>query len=435
VTKDWLPSLPLMLHEGRDAINPFPRVIKRATIKQAANVGLSRLVPGGLNVVALLALAAWLSPKSYGVASTYIATATATANLLFGGIIQSALVHHSEHRARGKERRYESLHVANTLVLSAVIGAGSLALVWAGALDWRIAAATVATGAYTAIQEISHANLQFYRFAVGSCAQSLAFLGLAFVMVEPSPTIANTLEAFAYSYAIGTVISMMLVKPHLTRPSPRLLKTAFSLGTMPALSNLGLSLFALGCRYLLMFFGRADALGIFSFSLDVAQRGVGIFLNLTAFALVPHALKNSNVNDVGALWNALAKGWLGAAAVSLLGAAAIMALAATHLLGPLNRPVYEPISFGLICLAVIISRSSKMVLSPIAMRLRRTQVLLTPLFVIAPIALALAGAGIYLRFPYAVELIYTFTFAVWAACNYYALAPRQRNPASAPTSV
>lgn len=399
---------------------------------QALNVVVSRLVPGALNVLALLVLALWLSREAYGVASTLIATATSAADLLFGGIIYSTLVHYSEHRARGKEERYESLHVANTMFLAVLVGVAGFGLAWIGMIDWRLVAAAIGFGTYTSIQEISHARLQFYRFATGSCAQSLAFLGLAFTTVRADPTVPTTLEAFAISYALGALISGVLVKPQLTRPSFTRLKAAFSLGSFPTLSNLGISIFVLGCRYLLLFFGRRDLLGIFSFSLDIAQRGVGIFLSLATFALVPHALRNSNVGDVRTLWSALSKGWLAATAVSLLGAAVIMALAATHMVGPLNRPVYEPISFGLICCAVIANRGSKMVLSPIAMRLRRTRVLLTPLFFIAPVSLALAAAGIYLRVPYAVELVYMFAFATWAACNYYSLVPGLRSESTAP---
>jgi hypothetical protein len=251
-------------------------------------------------------------------------------------------------------------------------------------------------------------------------------------MVRADPTVPTTLEAFAISYAIGALTSVILVRPRLTRPSPTRLKAAFSLGGIPTLSNLSVNCFALGCRYLLLFFGRSDALGVFAFSVDIAQRGVGIFLSLATFALVPHALKNSNVGDAKALWHMLGKGWAGATAVSLLGAAAIMGLAATHLFGPLNRPVYEPVSFGLICFAVIMYRSSKMVLSPIAMRIRRTHVLLTPLFVIAPVSFLLVAAGLYLRIPYAVELVYTFAFATWAICNYFALVPGLRSRTAVP---
>jgi hypothetical protein len=113
----------------------------------------------------------------------------------------------------------------------------------------------------------------------------------------------------------------------------------------------------------------------------------------------------------------------------MLGAAAIMVLASTHLFGPLNRPVYEPVSFALICVAVILNRSSKMVLSPVAMRLRRTRVLLQPLLFIAPAALGLLMLGLYLRIPYAVELVYTLAFIAWAASSYRLLVPRLRESA------
>lgn len=399
-------------------------MIRISLVKEAANVLVSRLIPGALNVITFLVLATWLSRESYGIASTYIATAAAATDLLLGPITHSALIHYSEHRARGEQKRYESVHVSNTILVSTIIGLTGLGLVWAGLVDWRIIAAVVAVGAYSSIQEIAHARLQFYRFAIGSSAQSVAFLLLAYAIVRPEPTVSNTLEAFAISYAIGAMTSVLLVRPKLAWPSPQMLKAAFGLGSIPTLSNFALNGLNLGCRYLLMLFGRNDTLGVFAFSLDIAQRAVGIFLNLATFALVPRALKNSENGDARQLWSMLARGWLGAVAVSLLGAATILAIAATQLVPSLNRPVYDPISFGLICLAVIVHRSSKMVLSPVAMRLRRTAVLLKPLFVIAPVALASVALTLYLEIPYGVELVYTLAYMGWAAVAYRSLKPQ-----------
>jgi hypothetical protein len=395
-------------------------------IQQLANIVVARIVPGALNVLALLALASWLSRQSYGLASTYIATATTASDLLFGGVIYSTLVHYSENRARGRQERYESLHIANTLLLSAIIGATGLGIVWVGVFDWRLVAVTVAFGTYTSVQELSHARVQFYRFAIGSSAQSLAFLGLAYFVVRPVPTVEQALEAFAISYALGAAISVFLLRPRITSPSLAGLKAAFSLGGMPALSNLGVNIFALGCRYILLAFGRRDALGIFAFSLDIAQRGVGIFINLATFALVPQALRDSEGADASKLWNLLRRGWAVAVAVSLVGAGGIIAIGATRLLGPLNRPIYDPISFGLICIAVIAARSSKMLLSPVALRLRRTNVLLTPLFFIAPAALSLLALGLLIGIPYTVESVYMLAFTCWAASSYRTLVPYLR---------
>lgn len=401
-------------------------MIKFPPVKKAANIFVSRLIPGAISVFALLMLATWLSRESYGIASTYIATASAAADLLFGPIIHSTLVHYSEHRARGDHRKFEALHLTHTLVLAAAVAVPGLALVWVGLLDWRIVAAVVAFGAHTSIQEIAHARLQFYRFAIGSGTQSLVFLGLAYILVRPDPTVWNAIEAFAISYAAGALVSAALIGPRLTRPHLASLKEAFSLGIVPTVSNLCVSGFNLGCRYLLLLFGRSDLLGIFAFSIDIAQRGVGIFLNLATFALVPHALKKSEKADAEQLWSSLRRGWAAAVIVAVSGAAAIMLLAASQMVPPLNRPVYDAVSFGLVCLAVILYRSSKMVLSPVAMRLRRTSVLLKPILFIAPVGLGLLALGLQMRVPYAVELVYSLTFAAWAATSYRLLVPQLR---------
>lgn len=401
-------------------------VISSPAIRQTAQILVSRVIPGVLNIVALLALAGWLSPQSYGLASTYIATTTVAASLLLGPIIQSILVHHSEHHARGEQASYESVHLANTCLVAGLIGLAGMALVWAGVMDWRIVAAVVAVGTYTSLLEISHARLQFYRFAIGSSSQSLVFLLLAFLVVRPDPTVGRTLEVFAISYGIGALVSAILVSPRLARPSITMLKAAFALGMVPTLSNLAVNAFTLGCRYLVMLFAGNEALGILSFSLDIAQRGVGIFINFATFAIVPLALRSAQTAGARQLWLRLARGWVVAVLVSLAGAAAIIAAAATNLIGAFNNPVYDPVSFALICIAVIVNRSSKMVLAPVAMRLRRTAILLTPLIIISPAALAVTALGLYLKVPYVVEIVYTLAFVSWAAASYRALAPQLR---------
>lgn len=392
-------------------------------MKEAVEVVVLRLVPGLINLLAFLSLATWLSRESYGVASTYIATAGAASNLIFGPLVHSTLIHHSEHWKRGEQARFERVHVANTLLIG--VGAVVIGVLAAstGLFDWRIAAAATALGIYTAVQEISHARLQFVRFGIGSTAQSLAFLALAFALVRGDASVERALDAFTISYVAGAALSLLLARTGVARPSLKMLKDAYAIGTMPALSNLAVDAFTLGCRYVLLAFGRLDALGIFSFSVDLAQRTVGIFVNLATFAVVPRALKASGDGEIRELWQTLVRGWAWAVGIALLSATAILAVGTTALLPALNRSVFDPVSFALIALAVIVNRSGKMLLSPVAMRLRRTRHLLMPLIVIAPAVLVLVAIGIQARLPYAVEIGYAVAFAAWIAAAYRSLVP------------
>lgn len=387
--------------------------MKAPAIKHIAEALALRLVPGAINVVAFIALAAWLSGEAYGLASTYIASAAAASSLLFGPLVHSALVHHAEHWSRGEQASFERTHLTNTALLCAAAGGAGLLLAFSGLFDWRIAAGAVAIGAYTAIQEISHARLQLVRFAVGSTAQSLAFLGLAFALVRSVPTVERALEAFAASYLVGLVVSVILSGTSVGRPSLRMLKAAYGIGTMPTLSNVAIDAFTLGCRYLLMAFGRLDALGTFSFSIDVAQRTVGIFVNLATFAVVPRALRETEGMDTQRLWRSLARGWAIAVVASALSAAAIIAAAASGAVSALDQAVFDAVSFALVALAVIIVRSGKMMLTPVAMRSRRTIVLLMPLLVIAPAFLGAVAIGVALQVPYSVEFGYAAALLAW----------------------
>lgn len=110
--------------------------MKAPAIKHIAEALALRLVPGAINVVAFIALAAWLSGEAYGLASTYIASAAAASSLLFGPLVHSALVHHAEHWSRGEQASFERTHLTNTALLCAAAGGAGLLLAFSGLFDW-----------------------------------------------------------------------------------------------------------------------------------------------------------------------------------------------------------------------------------------------------------------------------------------------------------
>jgi O-antigen/teichoic acid export membrane protein len=399
----------------------------RQTAKLTFDVLINRIAPGVINVGVLFVLATWLSREAYGLASTFMATATVAATFLYGPILQPALVQHAEREEGVKQRRFEHRHATNSLLLSVLIGLVGVPLAMAGLFDWRVVAATAAFGFYTAILQLSRSRLQFYRFGLGSSSQSIAFLALSYLLVKPDPTVNNTLEAFAGSYLIGAAISGALVGMRFARPNLSLIKESLSMGTAATFSGVSGNAFTLACRYLLIALGHTSALGTFSFSLDLAQKTVGIFLNIATFGIVPHALKS---RDVRHLWRSLARGSLIALLVASMSAGFILILALTPWIAALNGPLYDPISFVLISLGVMINRTGRMMLMPVAMRVRKTNLQLWPILAMAPLGVLFVLAGTAAQLPYTVEWAYLLTLTAWTVGGYWLLLPPVRAHAS-----
>lgn len=397
------------------------------TAKLAFEILLVRVVPGVINVGVLFVLAAWLSRESYGLASTFMATATAAATFLFGPILQTALVQHAEHSEGPEQRTFEHGHATNALLMALVVCLVGLPPSYMGLFDWRMVACTAVFGFYTAILQISRSRLQFYRFGIGSTAQSVAFLLFSFLLVRPDPSIQNVLEAFGASYLAGAVASGALVNLRFAKPDWRKIREILVLGAAPTLSNVSETVFSLGSRYILVAVGRVDALGTYSFSLDLAQKTVAIFINIATFGIVPHALKS---NDVRHLWRSLARGSLVALLVSVASAGFILLLGLTTWISALNGLLYDPVSFIIVSLAVMINRTGKMMLTPVSMRVRRAHIQLIPMIVMSPIGLLIVWAGTAARVPYAIELGYLVTLTAWTVWGYQLLFPRVRELSS-----
>jgi hypothetical protein len=294
--------------------------------------------------------------------------------------------------------------------------------------DWRMVVGTAAFGLYTAILQTTRSRLQFYRFGLGSTSQSIAFLVLSFVLVRPHPSTSAVLEAFAGSYFIGAIFSAALVQARLAKPSWKMLKEYLTIGTAPTLSSVAAMTFQLACRYVLIAMGSVAALGTFSFSLDLAEKTVGVFISIATFGIVPHALKSRNVHH---LWRSLARGSLAAVFISLMSAGAILVLGLTSWVSALNGALYDPLSFVLVSAGVMMNRAGKMILTPVVMRLRQTQLQLLPMLIVSPLGLLFVWLGTLIRLPYVIELAYLIALSAWSVWGYLLVLPKVRRLISA----
>lgn len=378
----------------------------------------ARVMPGVVSVAVLFMLADWLSRDAYGVASTLMVTVSASATFLYGPILQPALVQHAE-RSEGKaQRHFEYSQVTKSIILSALVVA--VGLILAPVVNMRILAGIASFGTYTVALQILRSRLAFIKFGVGSTTQSLAFLTLCFWWVRPNPSVDIVIEAFAWSYAIGLFFVAVLAKLRLTIPRWRDIRESITLGSVPTLSNLTEAFFSLGTRYLLLDLDRA-LLGVFAFSLDLAQRSVAVFINIATFGVVPYALKSKNV---GKLWQSLTRGAVIAAGAAAFSAVTILFLGQTGSVSALESAVYDPSSFIILALAVTVHRIGKMIVTPVSIRIRRPGLALRPLIVVAPLALSAMAVSSLLPYPYVVEIIYSIALITWTVWGYFLVRRR-----------
>lgn len=387
----------------------------RQTICRAFEVVVARIVPGAISLLVLFLLAAWLPRDTYGVASTQMATISTIATFLYGPILLPALVQHAERSERDGQRHFEFSQATKALTLSGLVLTAGLGLSFA--FDWRIAAGIGAFGSYTVVLQILRSRLEFIKFSIGSTIQSISFLLLTLLLVKPEPTVQRVIESFAISYLIGLCATAVLVSFRFVRIRWSDIRESFRLGSAPTLSNLIEAFFTLGLRYLLFGVDRG-LLGVVSFSLDLAQRTVAIFINIATFGIVPYALK---VNDTAKLWRTLQRGAAIAALVAVFSLAAILTLGWTGTISALTSAVYDPLSFAIIALAVTIHRIGKMILTPVAIRMRHPKLVLIPVAIISPIALSVLATGWLWNIPYAVEAVYFAALISWTVWGYFLL--------------
>ena len=68
--------------------------------------------------------------------------------------------------------------------------------------------------------------------------------------------------------------------------------------------------------------------------------------------------------------------------------------------------------------------SGRMMLMPVAMRVRKTNLQLYPIIAMAPLGLLVVWFGTAAHMPYTVELAYLLTLTAWTVGGYWLLLPR-----------
>lgn len=348
-----------------------------------------RAGPGLVNLGTLLLIGAWLAPADYGSYSTILATTGFVASVFFGPLTNGVISQYSKLQAEGLQKEYESSLVSSVLlqgsgatVLGVALGAG-------GFIDFAWIAPVVTFGIYTAVQEILHARLRFYAFGAAAITQAVTFILLAWLFVRSDPTPSVALSVFAASYALAAFVSMSLSGVlRLKRPNIALLKSTLQVGAPYTSGTVAEQGLYLGVRYVIRFVGTAEQLGVFSFSVDLAQRLIGFLINAASFSFVPVAFKAEVEGGARAFKRVLTSGAVMSVLLSFLAFVGVLLVRETGLVLSLSGPLFDPVVFGIVSAAVVVNRVKKLLLDPLAMRAKKALAIMTGYAISAPLTLA-----------------------------------------------
>jgi O-antigen/teichoic acid export membrane protein len=328
-----------------------------------------RAFPGLINLAALMLLGEWLTPADYGIYSTAIATCGFLVSMLFGPLTFAIVPQHAKLEAQGRLTEYENSIVSLTFLISLVLAAIGILLSALGLVPWHYTAPAIALGMYTTLQEIPHARLQYWTYGGISLLQSLCLLGLTTLLVRPSRDLAFALHSFSLSYAVASVAALIMIgQRKLALPDFALLRRTLHIGLGYTFSTALENILYLGVRYTLLVLGTPQVLGIFSFCIDMAQRVIGVIVNIAGFAIIPVAFKNHAKGKAGEFGKTLITGAAMALVICLFAVIAIYLLRSLRWVPGLSSNLFDPTAFAIVSGAVVINRLKKILVDPFALK-------------------------------------------------------------------
>jgi O-antigen/teichoic acid export membrane protein len=355
-----------------------------------------RAAPGVVNLAALLLVGSWLSPEDYGVYSTVAATAGFLSNMIFGPLMFAVVSQHAKLSSLGLADKYESSFVSAVLMIGIVVGACGALFAAFGLIGWSWIAPVVALGIYSAVQEVLHARLRIWAYGAAALLQAGLFIGCAWLVVKPQPSVGLALTVFSASYGVAAVASLLYSGVvRLRWPDFKLLSGTAAIGGAYTVGTAIEQAFYLGIRYLVFLVDTPQSLGTFSFCVDLAQRVMGFLLSAVGFVAVPAAFKADAERRRGEFSSKLVFGASVGVALSAASFVALLVIRQLDLAPSLSGSLFDPQVFGVVSLAVVLNRVKKIVLDPVAMRAGRAAAIAVGYAVSAPVALGI-GATVFL---------------------------------------
>ncbi len=389
--------------------------MKSIALRYLEALGL-RTFPGLINLTSLMLLGEWLAPADYGIYSTIIATCGFLVSMLFGPLSFAIVSQHAKLEAQGRSAVYENSIVSLTLLISLTLALIGILLSALGLAPWHYTTPAIALGVYTTLQEIPHARLQYWTYGGISLLQSVCLLGLTTLLVRPSRDPAFALHSFSLSYAVASVVALIVIgRRKLELPNFALLRSTLHIGLGYTFSTALENILYLGMRYTLLILGSPQIFGTFSFCVDIAQRVIGVIVNIAGFSIIPIAFKNHAKGNAGEFGKTLITGAAMALIICLFAAVAIYFLRSLRWVPGLSNDLFDPTAFAIVSGAVVINRMKKMLVDPFALKAVNPQAIIAGYAVGGPLAIAGCVAALQLQIGNGAELAFLAGYIAAAA--------------------
>lgn len=356
---------------------------------------VARVLPGVLNVLAVLILGGRMSVESYGIFSTTIATSGLLGSLIFG-LLSGAIV---------PQYRQLSLEKGDLVVQGQIIGAGLqislivflvsvvLQFVYVGALWFGLL--LVFSGLQTVFLAIIQAKIKFWVYGAVSGLQAICFLIFILFFVGVDSSFIEPVRLYAASIGFAVVLGYFLLgAPKVFFWDWKAITPLIRLGSQVTGGGLAESTMFLGFRYVLVVLGERALLGQFSLLLDVAQRTVGVAVNIVGFSVLPRAYKIAADGDLRLFKVSLLRGAGAALILTAVVFFGVVVASYFHIFAVLNDSRFSIWFFLLVSLGVILNRLKKLILDPLVIQKGKAYLIFWSYSISGIISLAVAYSAV-----------------------------------------
>lgn len=383
----------------------------------------ARALPGFISVTTIGLLAAWLNAFDYGVFSTTIVTSGVLVNIIFGCIKFAIIPQYSAISQKNEQGFFDSLILGFLALLSFIFLLVALLFFAFSYTHLGLGLLLIISIAlFDTLQNIARAKLKFWKYGFAYLSQATVFLVLI-INNQDEITLNLAIFMFTCSNFIGFLIAFILgekIKPKIY--NIKRYKDILAVGVPVMSSYFTESILFIGFRYVLLFFGSAQNFGAFSFAVDLAQKTVGVFVNLMSFALVPQAYRSISEGSFVKVKNTLLRS---AQFAGSLGCLVVVIIVATNYIFNLKEnfglDAFSTFHFIIISVAVLINRSKKMIIDPILISRGNSVFILKSYVISAFLSLLFSMVCMTFNYELGVLWIYLATYAGIGIVSYMAV--------------
>jgi len=386
--------------------------------KRIAEIFISRITPGVLNVYSIFLIAEILGASEYGIFSTALATCGLLSNLLFGPF-KNAIIPEYARKSTSSASAYEGqLLFVLIMVGVALIFLGFGIYYTAGVFVFYCCMLVLIIGLYDTWQSILRARINFLLYGVVSNTQAIFLVLMLFIYTHPNIDV--VLQFYIFSYGVGFLLCFVLVRCFRPiMPEWKSIYDTLRLGGWLTLGTIGESAIYLGFRYALMYFGANSFLGLYSFAIDLAQRTIGIVISMTSFSVLPRAYKGLVDKSFSDFKNILYSG----ARVSLLLSVILVcvmpyAIGFVEYYGLGKTDMFVTSYFVSASVAVIVNRLRKLIVDPVLISCHGYSRIFYSYTLMLPLLYLGVWVGLYYESSVLLLIVYPSVYFFAAICGF-----------------